>query len=262
MLPAYGDLTLTAAEGLRAAEPAACRAVALAPVDPEGHIALASVLLTGYDFRGALTALDAALALDPSHATAHQRRGEALHALGRMPEAEAAGRKALALDPLSAVINNALSYVYLGRPDNDEAIRLWRRAVALEPDAYVWRASLMIAYLVARRSADAEAVATGFDTSQVSRVIRRGLTDSTYAPQARAALAIWRRTVPDGTAIPTSLLAWWYARFGARDSALVLLRRAVAERNPVFSKTLESSLWDPIRQDARWGAPIDSLRKP
>ena len=111
----------------------------------------------------------------------------------------------------------------------------------------------MIAYLVARRSADAEAVATGFDTSQVSRVIRRGLTDSTYAPPARAALAIWRRTVPDGTAIPTSLLAWWYARFGARDSALVLLRRAVAERDPVFPKTLESSLWDPIRQDARWG---------
>ena len=68
---------------------------------------------------------------------AQERRGEALHALGRMPEAEAAGRKALALDPLSAVINNALSYVYLGRPDNDEAIRFWRRAVALEPDAHV-----------------------------------------------------------------------------------------------------------------------------
>ena len=84
---------------------------------------------------GALTALDAALALDPSHATAHQRRGKALHALGRMPEAEAAGRNALALDPLSAVINNALAYVYLGRPDNDEAIRFWRRAVAMEPDA-------------------------------------------------------------------------------------------------------------------------------
>ena len=106
-------------------------------MDPEGHIALASVLLTGYDFRGALTTLDAALAHDPSHAAAHQRRGEALHALGRMREAEAAGRKALALDPLSAVINNALSYVYLGRPDNDEAIRFWRRAVALEPDAHV-----------------------------------------------------------------------------------------------------------------------------
>ena len=260
MLPGYGDVTLTAAEALRAAEPAARRAVALAPTDPEGHIALASVLLTGYDFRGALTALDAALALDPSHATAHQRRGESLLALGRMQEAEAAGRKALALDPLSAVINNALAYVYLGRRDNDEAIRLWRRAVALEPDVYVWRASLMIAYLVARRAADAEAVANSFDTSHVSREIRRGLTDSTYAPQARTALATWRRTVPDRSEIPTALLAWWYARLGARDSALVLVRRAVAERDPVFPMTLESSLWDPLRQDARWGALIDSLR--
>ncbi len=262
MLPGYGDVTLTAAEALGAAEPAARRAVALAPTDPEGHIALASVLLTGYDFRGALTALDAALALDPSNATAHQRRGESLLGLGRMQEAEAAGRKALALDPLSAVINNALAYVYLGKRDNDEAIRLWRRAVVLEPDSYVWRASLMIAYLVARRSADAEAVASSFDTSRVSREIRRGLTDSTYAPQARAALQTWRRAVPDRTAIPTALLAWWYARLGARDSALVLMRRAVAERDPVFPMTIESSMWDPLRQDQRWGELIDSLRRP
>lgn len=172
------------------------------------------------------------------------------------------GRKALALDPLSAVINNALAYVYQGRRDNDEAIRLWRRAVALEPDVYVWRASLMIAYLVARRSADAEAVAKRFDTSHVSREIRRGLTDSTYAPQARAALATWRRTVPDRSAIPTALLAWWYARLGVRDSALVLVRRAVAERDPVFTMTLESSLCDPLRLDTRWEALIDSLRRP
>ena len=260
MLPGYGDLTLTAAEALRGAEPAARRAVALAPTDPEGHIALASVRSIGYDFRGALTSLDAALALDPSHATAHHRRAEALLALGRVEEAEAAGRKALALDPLSAVINNSLAWVSLGRRDSDEAIRLWRRAVVLEPDGYVWRASLMIAYLVARRSADAEAVASGLDTSHMSREIRRGLTDSTYAPQARAALAIWRRTVPARTAFPTSLVAWWYARLGARDSALVLLRRAVAERDPVLPSTLESSLWDPLREDARWGALLDSLR--
>ena len=259
LLPGYGDPTLTATEALRAAEPAARRAVALAPADPEGHIALASVLATDYDFRGALAALDAALARDPSHATAHHRRAEVLLSLGRVQEAEAAGRRALALDPLAAAINNSLAYVQLAQRDHDEAIRLWRRAVALEPDERVWRGSLMIAYLVARRPAEAEAAARDFDSSPVSREIRRGLTDSTYAREARGALAAWRATVPDRV-MPTALLAWWYTRLGVPDSAFALLRRGVVERDPVVPLTLESSLWDQLRQDPRWPALVEALR--
>jgi serine/threonine-protein kinase len=259
LLPGYGDPTLSATEALRAAEPAARRAVALAPADPEGHIALASVLATDYDFPGALAALDAALARDPSHATAHHRRAEALLSLGRVQEAEAAGRRALALDPLAAAINNSLAYVRLAQRDHDQAIRLWRRAVALEPEERVWRGSLMIAYLVARRPAEAEAAARDFDSSPLSRQIRRGLTDSTHAREARAALAAWRVTVPDRV-MPAALLAWWYARLGVPDSAFALLRRGVAERDPVVPLTLETSLWDPLRPDPRWPALVEALR--
>ena len=259
MLPGYGDRTLSAAEALRTAEPAARRAVALAPADPESHIALASVLATDYDFPGALAALDAALARDPSNATAHQRRAEALLSLGRVPEAEAAARRALALDPLAAAINNTLAYVQLARRDHDEAIRLWRRAVALEPDERVWRGSLMIAYLVARRPAEAESSARYFDTSRVTRTIRRGLTDPSRAPDARAALGAWRAAAPDGV-MPTGLLAWWYARLGVPDSAFALLERGMAERDPVVPLTLETSLWDPLRQDARWPVLVETLR--
>jgi serine/threonine-protein kinase len=242
LLPGYGDPTLSATEALRAAEPAARRAVALAPADPEGHIALASVL-----------------ARDPSHATAHHRRAEALLSLGRVQEAEAAGRRALALDPLAAAINNSLAYVRLAQRDHDQAIRLWRRAVALEPEERVWRGSLMIAYLVARRPAEAEAAARDFDSSPLSRQIRRGLTDSTHAREARAALAAWRVTVPDRV-MPAALLAWWYARLGVPDSAFALLRRGVAERDPVVPLTLETSLWDPLRPDPRWPALVEALR--
>jgi serine/threonine-protein kinase len=259
LLPGYGDPTLTATEALRAAEPAARRAIALAPADPEGYIALASVLATDYDFPGALAALDAALARDPSHATAHQRRAEALLSSGRVREAEAAGRRALALDPLAAAINNSLAYVALAQRDRDEAIRLWRRAVALEPDERVWRGSLMVAYLLARRPAEAETAARDFDASPVSREIRRGLTDATYAREARAALAAWRVTVPDRV-MPTGLLAWWYTRLGVPDSAFALLRRGVAERDPVIPLTLESSMWDPLREDSRWPALVQALR--
>ena len=259
MLPGYGDATLTATDALRAAEPAARRAVTLAPADPEGHVALASVLATDDDFPGALAALDAALARDPSHATAHQRRAEALLGMGRVQEAEAAGRRALALDPLAAAINNSLAYVRLAQRDEDEAIRLWRRAVALEPDEPVWRGSLMTAYLVARREAEAEAVAREFDTSHVFQAIRRGLTDSTLAREGRAALAAWRVTAPDGV-MPTGLLAWWYARLAMPDSAFASLRRGVAERDPLVPLTLETGLWDPLRQDPRWPAVVEALR--
>jgi hypothetical protein len=131
--------------------------------------------------------------------------------------------------------------------------------VALEPDERVWKGSLMTAYLVARRPAEAEAVGRDFDTSHVSRQIRRGLADSTYAPEARAALAAWRVSVPDRV-MPTGLLAWWYARLGAPDSAFALLRRGLAERDPVIPLTLETGLWDPLRQDPRWPVLVEALR--
>jgi hypothetical protein len=60
--------------------------------------------------------------------------------------------------------------------------------------------------------------------------------------------------------MPTGLLAWWYARLGVPDSAFALLRRAVAERDPVVPLTLESSLWDPLRQDPGWPALVEVLR--
>jgi tetratricopeptide (TPR) repeat protein len=219
------------------------------------------VLQNDYDFRGALAALDQAVARDPSDATAHQRRAEVLLALGRLPEAEAAGRRALALDPLAAVVNHALATVLLtaGR-DDDEAIRLWRRAVALEPDVPLFRLLLVFAYVELGRPAEAEAVAReGGDTSRVARAIRRGLGDPAHAREARAAVAAWRAAVPDRVS-GYAALAWWYARLGSPDSALVMLRRGAAEREPGIPGVLESQSLRGLRTDPRWAEIVREVR--
>jgi tetratricopeptide (TPR) repeat protein len=261
VLPGYGDTTRTASAARREAEPAARRAIALDPADAQGYVALASVLQNDYDFRGALAALDQAVARDPSDATAHQRRAEVLLALGRLPEAEAAGRRALALDPLAAVVNHALATVLLtaGR-DDDEAIRLWRRAVALEPDVPLFRLLLVFAYVEQGRPAEAEAVAReGGDTSRVSRAIRRGLSDPAHRREALAAVAAWRAAVPDRVSGYTGL-AWWYARLGVPDSALVMLRRGAAEREPAIPGLLDARSLRGLRTDPRWAEIVREVR--
>ena len=60
--------------------------------------------------------------------------GAALRKAGRLPEAEAAVRRALALAPASAQVHVQLGVVIAGRGRFDEATALFARAVKLDPD--------------------------------------------------------------------------------------------------------------------------------
>ena len=259
ILANYGDTTLTAAEARREAEPAARRAIALAPDDAQGYIALASALQNDYEFRGALAALDQALARDSSDATAHQWRAEVLQALGRLPEAEAAGRRAVALDPLSAVINQALAWVMVASRRHDEAIRLFRRAVELEPERPDLRAALLTAYAETGRQAEAEAqlAAAGFP-GRLALEMLRGVMDPRAADRGRAALRTWRATVPDRGRY--GLLAWMYAGFREADSTLVMMRRGAEERHAIIPVLLDDPFLDFLHDDPRWVELVEDIR--
>jgi TolB-like protein/tetratricopeptide (TPR) repeat protein len=262
LLPSYRDTTVTPDAARQEAERAARRAITLAPADPQGYVALASALQTDYEFRGALAALDEALARDSTDATAHQRRMELLQALGRLPEAEAAGRRALALDPLAPVINHMFAWVLLGARRDDEAIRFWRRAVELEPATASVRAGLVMAYAELGRREEAEAAlpAAGLP-GPMPREMVRGIMDARAAERGRAALRDWRRAVPDRTT-SYALLAWLYAGFREPDSALAMLRRGAAAREPLVVVLLDDRLFDFLRADPRWTALVGEIRGP
>jgi protein O-GlcNAc transferase len=77
----------------------------------------------------ALELFDAALARTPGDAALHGQRGDALRALGRLPEAIAALREATRLDPRNAVLWNSLGMAEERDGQLAAARAAWRRAI-------------------------------------------------------------------------------------------------------------------------------------
>jgi Flp pilus assembly protein TadD len=85
------------------------------------------------DLPVALTLLDLALSQQPADAEAHVQRGLVLKRLQRLPEAEAAYRRALELGGDTVELHNNLGNLLLAAGRAAEAIPAFERALALEP---------------------------------------------------------------------------------------------------------------------------------
>ncbi|MBA4019565.1 MAG: hypothetical protein C0483_20570 [Pirellula sp.] len=121
-------LLQTAAEFLRDDHPAEAerlvrRLVEFNPVDPWARRETAVVLTIQRRFAEALDEIDAAVPLEPTSTFAHSIRGRILEQLARLPEAEAAYRRALELS-----IDNEAAFDGLLRTRHDHA----QRKAALE----------------------------------------------------------------------------------------------------------------------------------
>jgi TolB-like protein len=129
------DLTGDVA-GIKRAEAAADRAVALAPEQADGYAARGFVRsVFSWDWAGAQSDFAKALALDPADSTVQRRFGSLLASLGLLPQAVVALRKATALDPLS---NSA--WEHLGRyltfsRDFAGAHEALHRALEIQPES-------------------------------------------------------------------------------------------------------------------------------
>jgi tetratricopeptide (TPR) repeat protein len=89
----------------------------------------------GWDWAGARTDLEKALALDPSDGAVQRRYGFLLASLGRLPEAIAAQRRATELDPLSnAAWENLGRYLIFNR-DFAAAHKALSRALEIQPES-------------------------------------------------------------------------------------------------------------------------------
>ncbi len=112
------------------------------PDFPGAYVNLAIIYELDGRFEDAHTALDRALALEPTHAVAHNRIGILLRKQGKFADAEQAYLSAIENDPAYALAHHNLGVLldlYLYRPA--EALNHYRRYQDLlaEPDAAVGR---------------------------------------------------------------------------------------------------------------------------
>ena len=108
-------------------------AMTLAPDDGEVHNAAALLALMQGDNAAALVHADRAVALAPSLADAHYRRGVILNNLGRFADGAEALRRSSLLDPLSPIRTHAIMIQYMAEGDAAAALETGRRNLKWNP---------------------------------------------------------------------------------------------------------------------------------
>ena len=134
--------------GYSKANDAAIRALELDDTLSEAHVSLGFIKSDyTWDWAGAETEFQRAIALNPNYGTAHQWYGYALWKTGRFEESIAEHRRALELDPLSLPVNRNLGLAYFLARQYDLAIAQLRKTREMDPGFVLTREYLGLAYL-------------------------------------------------------------------------------------------------------------------
>ncbi|HXP61197.1 MAG TPA: tetratricopeptide repeat protein [Dongiaceae bacterium] len=99
-------------------------------------------------FYEAIAAFEAAVALEPRYADAHNGLGVAHHGVGRVEAAVAAYRRALKIDPAHAKAHNNLGTAHMGRNEVGLAMAAYHRALGLNRFIPKFRVNLAFAQLL------------------------------------------------------------------------------------------------------------------
>jgi len=129
-------------EAIATADRYAERALDLDPDSVEALVASSFLAIARRDPNTALTYADAAIAISPGHARAHQRRGVVLSILGRLQDAYAAFGVARRLNPLAPIVLANYSHAAMVTGRVDEAFEVARDNLRWNPLAHTARYSM------------------------------------------------------------------------------------------------------------------------
>jgi TolB-like protein/Tfp pilus assembly protein PilF len=267
---AYGGLAVAEARvadntgdprGIERAASDVEKALVLAPNDSNGYVSRAR-LRSGFlwDWSGAQADIEKALTLDPRNGDAQIGSARLLAALGRLPEAIAAQKKATALDPLSSNAWKYLGFLYTETGDYTAADAALSRAIEIEPTlvfAFTYVANLRLLEgkdqeaLEAFRKIDPE----GFRLPGIA------MTEHTlgHARESQQALEelLARHSQESGYQI-AQVFAWR----GEHDQAFGWLERAYRQHDGGLADIKGDPLLKPLRADPRFSALLREMRLP
>ena len=242
---------LPLAEGMEQAGAAARTALELEPDLPEGHIALGWVLADyNWDWKGAATELDRALALAPGDGDVHRACASLAMQVGRLEEAIALARRAVALDPLSKPAHVVLGDCCMRAGRLDDAVASLQLAIDLAPNAGITHYILSSARLLQGRADEALDEAER-EAIPYLRLLCVALAQHTRGDAAASDAALRRLIDECGHAVSFQI-AVAHAWRGEVDAAFDWLERAYRERDPGLGESVAYPLLRALHGDPRW----------
>ena len=256
LLAEYGFRTPK--EGFSRATQAALKALEIDPSLGEAHVSLGFIKADyDWDWAGAETEFQRAIALNPSYATAHLWHGFALWKMGRLEESVAEHRRALELDPLSVAVNRNMGLTYYLTQEYDLAIDYLRKTIEMDPNFLLTHQYLGLAYIAKRKPdegiAECEKECALFPDSAFALTVR-GVAHAACGRKAEAfedlnlLVGLSKRKYVSGR-----LTAALLASLGKTDEAFNALYMAYDDRSLGFGPGLKlDPFYDSLHSDARF----------
>jgi TolB-like protein/tRNA A-37 threonylcarbamoyl transferase component Bud32 len=237
------------------------KAVALAPDLVEGYAARAWARTTiTWDWTGARTDLEHALALSPSDANALMRYSELLATLGRVPDAMAAIRKASELDPLSADVLYRLGRLYNATGQYDLAREVLKNALRGAPEHGHAARELAVAELLDERPASALLLFQGHPVEWV-RHFGAALAHYSLGNPLESQRALDQFVASNSNTAPYQI-AQVHAWRGEKDLAFEWLERARLGGDSGTRYAKYDPFLRTLRSDPRYRALLERLKLP
>jgi serine/threonine-protein kinase len=148
----------------------------------------------------------------------------------------------------------------------DRAIESFRKTLQLDPSFFVAKLFLACAYVSAGKSAEGLAQLEKLEqlpelrNAKLELLALRAWMLSTKGDKAAAARVVKELDSRSSEhKMHTALLAAMQSLVGNKDGAFALLDNAIAERDPMVRDLKVSPMWDPLRNDPRFGKMLKRL---
>ena len=257
----YAETPADVAELQRRALAAADKAIELDPNLADGYWARGNLRASvTWDWEGARSDFQKAVALNPGDARILQGYGALLASLGRLPEAIETTRKAAEAEPLLFSVWQALGYYQEAAGQLDQARLSQERALALKPNFPFVHFRLGVLDLQQHQPKNAARAfaASGYEplqllgTALAEHDLRRG-SESQHALDA---------LIRDYGHNAAYQVAQAYAWRGQKDEAFQWLDRAFAQRDGGLSEVKYDPLLRSLRKDPRYRALLSKMGLP
>ena len=254
-----GDMGVGDAASFERATAAAERAIALAPDSPEGYWARGEIRHYYYfDWAGAQSDYQKALALDPKFVPALVQQADLLATLGHVDKGIAAMRQALALDPLSVVAWRRLVLFYTHSGQFPAAGEAMDRLLQLDPDGYARGYSADMYMFTGQPQ---QALIAGGEGPGARKYVYIAMAQHALGRSAESQRAL-DLLVQQGSGSLAYQIAEVHAWRGEKDQALDWLERAYRQHDGGLTYLAYDRYFAGLRGDPRFRALLTRLKLP